>query len=188
MSNSHLTWLLNCTPVFGCNIKWCRSFWSVCNKIVDHWTSHMFLNLLFLCLVVLFVFWWWLLFWVVEGGCVWGGCYCCYLCFCFCFLFKKKIKEVLHLFGSGLREKERKKERKTNQEKIIERKRKKEWERQTDRQTLTRGLLWTPPTHTQGGNGVGWGGERLLHFSTIFHDLMDDGHSCSAYVYHFTFL
>ena len=58
--------------------------------------------------------------------CVVGGCYCCYLCFCFCFLFKKKIKEVLHLFGSGLREKERKKERKTNQEKIIERKRKKE--------------------------------------------------------------
>ena len=31
----------------------------------------------------------------------------------------------------------------------------------------------------------GGGGERILHFSTIFHDLMDDVH-CSAYFYHFT--
>ena len=33
-----------------------------------------------------------------------------------------------------------------------------------------------------GGRG---GGERILHFSTIFDDLMDDIH-CSAYFYHFT--
>ena len=33
--------------------------------------------------------------------------------------------------------------------------------------------------------GGGGGGERILHFSTIFDDLMDDVH-CSAYFYHFT--
>ena len=29
------------------------------------------------------------------------------------------------------------------------------------------------------------GGERILHFSTIFDDMMDDAH-CSACFYHFT--
>ena len=36
-----------------------------------------------------------------------------------------------------------------------------------------------------GGGGGGGGGERILRFSTIFDDLMDDVH-CSAYFYHFT--
>ena len=61
-------------------------------------------------------------------------------------------------------------------------------QRERERERLTHGLLWRPPAHTQGGNwGVGGGGEgeRILHFSTIFDDLMDDVH-CSAYIYHFT--
>ena len=45
------------------------------------------------------------------------------------------------------------------------------------------------PIHKEGiggwGVGGGGGGERILHFSTIFDDLMDDVH-CSAYFYHFT--
>ena len=43
------------------------------------------------------------------------------------------------------------------------------------------------PIHKEGtgGLGEGGGGERILHFSTIFDDLMDDVH-CSAYFYHFT--
>ena len=43
------------------------------------------------------------------------------------------------------------------------------------------------PIHKVGIEGweVGEGGERILHFSTIFDDLMDDVH-CSAYIYHFT--
>ena len=54
--------------------------------------------------------------------------------------------------------------------------------------TLSHGLLWRPPSHTQGGNGGGWGWSeriKLLHFSTIFDDLVDDV-LCSAYFYHFT--
>ena len=35
------------------------------------------------------------------------------------------------------------------------------------------------------GVGGGGEGERILHFSTIFDDLMDDIH-CSAYFYHIT--
>ena len=60
--------------------------------------------------------------------------------------------------------------------------------RKRERERLTHGLLWRPPTHTQGGNwgvGGGGGGERILHFSTIFDDLVDDVHR-SAYIYHFT--
>ena len=42
------------------------------------------------------------------------------------------------------------------------------------------------PIHKEGSTvGGGGGGERILHFSTIFDDLMDDVH-CSAYIYHFT--
>ena len=44
-----------------------------------------------------------------------------------------------------------------------------------------------PYTRRELGGGAegGGGGERILHFSTIFDDLMDDVH-CSAHFYHFT--
>ena len=58
-------------------------------------------------------------------------------------------------------------------------------QRQTETLTLIHGLLWRPLTHTQGVNWWVGGVERVLHFSTIFDDLLDEVH-CSAYSYRFT--
>ena len=59
-------------------------------------------------------------------------------------------------------------------------------ERDTDTDTWFIVKATDPYTRLElGGVGGGGGGERILHFSTIFNDLMDDVH-CSAYIYHFT--
>ena len=56
--------------------------------------------------------------------------------------------------------------------------------RDTDTDTWFIVKATDPYTRRELGGGGG-GGERILHFSTIFDDLMDDVH-CSAYFYHFT--
>ena len=54
-----------------------------------------------------------------------------------------------------------------------------ERERETDTDTDTD--TWFIVKATDPYTSMGWGrGERILHFSTIFDDLMDDAH-CSAY-------
>ena len=58
-----------------------------------------------------------------------------------------------------------------------------ERERETDADTWF--IVKATDPYTRRELGGGGGGERILHFSTIFDDLMDDVH-CSAYFYHFT--
>ena len=69
---------------------------------------------------------------------------------------------------------------------VCVRERERERERETDTDTWLIVKTTDPYTRTElRGGGGGWGGgERILHFSTIFDDLMDDVH-CSAYLYHF---
>ena len=74
-----------------------------------------------------------------------------------------------------------------------ERKRERERERHThthththtDTDTDTWFIVKATDPYTRRELGGGGGGERILHFSTIFDDLMDDVH-CSVYFYHFT--